>query len=83
MEPPDPALSLIEPEVSSTRAISSSMPLATEWTLTGMVVTPRSLAKFAGTLAVASTVAVIVVRSRVALVTVNGVVVELLKLDWM
>ncbi len=43
--PPVPADWLMEPEVSSTRAISSCMPWATERLVTGMVETPNSLEK--------------------------------------
>ncbi len=44
-EPPVPADSDMEPEVSTTREISSSMPLAWEWTETGIAETPSSWEK--------------------------------------
>ncbi len=74
LEPPLPADSLIEPEVSSTSEISSSMPLATAWAVTGMLETPTICEKKVGTLALVSRVAVIELRSMVALVTVIALV---------
>ena len=58
----------MEPEVSSTSAISSSRPLATAWAVTGKDETPTSWEKKVGTLTWSSMVAVIELRSMVALV---------------
>ncbi len=70
LEPPLPAASAMEPEVSSTRLTSSRRPWATEWAFTVMVETPISCEKNSGTVAWSSMVAIMLVRSMVALVTV-------------
>ncbi len=68
--PPEPAVSAIEPEVSSTRLTSSLRPWATAWAFTVVEDMPTSCEKYIGTTAWSSMVAMMLVRSMVALVTV-------------
>ncbi len=71
-EPPEPAESFMEPEVSTTTAISSSIPFAMACAVTGIEFTPIRLAKNTGASTFVSSTAVVVLRSMETLVTEKG-----------